>query len=115
MNKLNVALILVALTLIIVVFYAFDKEKMPLKYALVWLFPSVMILFFALIPNSLFKVADLVGFQTVSNLMTGILFVMMFFVCISLTIIVSSQTRKITQLIQEISILKSKINEDYEE
>ena len=61
------------------------------------------------LPNALIKIANLVGFQTVSNMVIGVLLVILFFITMSLTVIVSAQKRKITLLVQEISLLKSEI------
>ena len=63
----------------------------------------------AIWPNSLIVLANLVGFQTVSNMVIGVLLVILFFITMSLTVIVSAQKRKITLLVQEISLLKSEI------
>ena len=53
--------------------------------------------------------ATKLGFQTISNLVVGVFIVILFFITISLTVIVSAQKKKITLLIQEVSILKEKI------
>ena len=49
------------------------------------------------------------GFQTMSNMVIGIILVLLTFLTMALTIIVSGQKKKTTLLIQEISILKSEI------
>ena len=60
-------------------------------------------------PDVLIWFAYQLGFQTISNLVVGVFIVILFFITISLTVIVSAQKRKITLLIQEVSILKEKI------
>ena len=62
-------------------------------------------------PNILVSLANLIGFQTISNMVTGVLFVILLFITISLTVIVSGQKKKITLLVQEISILKNRVND----
>ena len=69
----------------------------------------LILLFLANFPNALIEIANLVGFQTVSNMVIGVLLVILFFITMSLTVIVSAQKRKITLLVQEISLLKSEI------
>ena len=54
--------------------------------------------------------ATKLGFQTISNLVVGVFIVILFFITISLTVIVSAQKKKITLLIQEVSILKEVVN-----
>lgn len=109
-DNLKIMLILVALLLIFIVFTALKKGRIPLKYALVWLIPDILLLLIAIAPKAMWKFTEMIGFQTVSNLVIGILFLMLFFVCISLTIIVSGQKTKIALLIQEISMLKEDVN-----
>ena len=78
-------------------------------YSLLWGIGVIILLFLAIWPNSLIVLANLVGFQTVSNMVIGVLLVILFFITMSLTVIVSAQKRKITLLVQEISLLKSEI------
>lgn len=109
--NLRVMMLIVAILLFISVFVALKKGRMPLKYSLVWLIPDFILILISCAPLSLWKFTELVGFQTVSNLVVGIFILMLFFITISLTIIVSGQNTKITLLIQEISLLKEKIKE----
>jgi hypothetical protein len=44
-------------------------------------------------------------------MVTGVLFVILLFITISLTVIVSGQKKKITLLVQEVSILKNRVND----
>ena len=46
-----------------------------------------------------------------SNMLVGILIFILFLLTIALTVIVSGQTTKIIILIQEVSMLKKKIND----
>lgn len=108
--NLRIMLLLVIAVLIIVVITALKKGRIPLKYSLVWIIPIVILLVIAIAPDTMWKFTELIGFQTISNLVIGIFIMMLFFICIALTIIVSGQKTKITLLIQEISILKEKID-----
>ena len=44
-------------------------------------------------------------------MVTGVLFVILLFITISLTVIVSGQKKKITLLVQEISVLKNRVSD----
>ena len=48
-------------------------------------------------------------------MVTGVLFVILLFITISLTVIVSGQKKKITLLVQEVSILKNRVSDLEEE
>ena len=109
-NTWEIAVLIVALILYFVIFYLLKIGKIPLKFALVWLIPATVIFLVSIIPHTLETLTHILGFQTISNMIIGLLFVVLIFICISLTIIVSGQKSKITLLIQEVSILKNEIH-----
>ena len=98
--NLRLGVLIIAIILAVVVIRILHKGRIPVKYSLLWGLGVLILLFLAIFPNALIKIANLVGFLTVSN---------MFFITMSLTVIVSAQKRKITLLVQEISLLKSEI------
>ena len=53
---------------------------MPLKFALVWLIPAFLILLVSVLPNWLMHMTEFLGFQTLSNMIIGMLFVFVIFV-----------------------------------
>lgn len=107
--NLRLGVLIIAIILAVVVIRILHKGRIPVKYSLLWGLGVLILLFLAIFPNALIKVANLVGFQTVSNMVIGVLLVILFFITMSLTVIVSAQKRKITLLVQEISLLKSEI------
>lgn len=101
----------VGIFLIIIITIILRRGRIPMKFALVWYVPSFAIVLLALVPNFFQVIADILGFQTISNLVAGFLFVILFLIIIALTVIVAGQTTKINLLIQEISIMKKKLLE----
>ncbi len=109
--NLRIGVLLVALFLLIIVIHVLKKGKIPIKYSLLW-FISILILFLvSLVPNTLMLIADIFGFEVMSNMIIGVFLVILLFISISLTIIISDQRQKIILLIQEISLLKEKNND----
>lgn len=108
---LRVALFIFSIILFIVITYILRKDKMPIRYALLWYFSSLIILILSLFPIILELFSSLIGFETTSNLVIGILITILLYITLSLTMIVSSQNKKINLLIQEISILKNYIGD----
>jgi hypothetical protein len=106
-NSLIITLIIFSIVLFIITTIVLRKGRIPIKYALVWYFSSISLFIVALFPFILEWVASFLGFKTVSNLVVGIIISLLLFITMSLTIIVSGQKKKITLLIQEVSILKS--------
>lgn len=110
-DKLIFALLVVGIVLLLTIIFILKKGRMPIKFAIVWLIPSVALILLALIPEIFIFFANITGFLTISNLVVGILFVILFYIIMALTIIIAGQTTKINLLIQEISILKKKIDD----
>ena len=105
---LRISLAIFALVLIYVTTKVLKKGRMPIKYSLLWLFSAFIILLVSIIPFSLEVFKNLLGFETLSNLVIGLFIGILLFLTMSLTIIIAGQNKKITLLIQEISLLKEK-------
>jgi hypothetical protein len=88
--------------------YLIKKEKISVKYSLVWLLPCFILLIFTLVPGFLNWTTKFLGFKTGSNMIFALLIAFLMVITISLTVIVSKQNEKIRLLIQEISLLKEK-------
>lgn len=50
-NKLIFALLAVGIVLLLTVLFILKKGRMPIKFAIVWLIPSVALILLALIPD----------------------------------------------------------------
>lgn len=109
--NLRIAVLIVAFVLALAVYKILKKDLIPIKYSLLWWFGIVVLLLLAIFPDFIVEMAKLVGFQTISNLVAGVMIVILFFITMSLTVIVSAQKRKINLLIQEVSLLKSKFKD----
>ena len=96
------------LVLLFITLYLLKKGRIPVKFALLWVFISVILLLVGLCPKIISSIAGLFGFKTMSNMLIGILIAML--ITISLTIIVSGQKYRITLLTQELSMLKEEVN-----
>lgn len=110
-SNLVTGLLLVGIAIALIVLIILKKGRMPMKFAIVWFVPALAIIVLAIAPNLFFQIAKIFGFQTISNLIVGIFFILLFFIIMALTIIIAGQTTKINLLIQEISILKKKIKD----
>ncbi|MBR1376738.1 MAG: DUF2304 domain-containing protein [Bacilli bacterium] len=106
--NLRLGLVAVSLILLVITLLILKKGNMPVKYSLVWIFSSLLILLIALIPNVFSWLSTILGFMTMSNMVIGIFIFILLMITIVLTVIVSGQRKKITLLIQEVSILKKR-------
>lgn len=105
-TNLRLFLIIFALFWFILTTYFLQKQKLPVKYSLIWYIITLIIIILGAFPNILITVSSLCGFQVVSSFIVGIILTLLMFITLTLTIIVADQRKKITLLIQEVSMLK---------
>ena len=105
--ELNLKIVLVVVSLIM--FYTTLKA---IRYSLIWLLSGFILLFVAVFTNAFGYISSLIGFQVSSNLVIGIFISLLLLITMMLTKVVSEQNKKITLLIEEVSILKKKVDEN---
>ena len=86
--------------------------KLQLRYSLLWLALSAVLLFFGLFPQPLFSVASFFGFVTSSNFIFVVGFLFVILILLSLSTIVSTQAEAIQNLPQKIALLEKEIHRD---
>lgn len=97
----------VAIILAIIILNCIRKNRLNLKYSLIWLATLLAILIAVLIPNLLEEVAKFLGFEVMSNMLFLVAIITLILITLSLTMIVSKQSKMIQLLIQEVSMLKA--------
>lgn len=104
MLALRIFAIVICLCFFLYVIYKIKKGQLLLKYSLLWLLLSLVILLFSIFPEPIYFMASMFGFEVASNF---VFFVGLFFVIaivLSLTIIVSKQSIMIKTLTQQIAL-----------
>ena len=107
-NNLKILAIIFLLFIAIIIILFVRKNKISIKYSIIWYFMCLILAILTLFPNLLGLVTNFFGIQIASNMVFAIMIGGLFIITISLTIIVSIQKEQIKNLIQEISILKNK-------
>ena len=111
-TKLKVLLILIMILFIIYIFKHIKKSNLSTKHALIWIIPDIIVIICIIFIESLFKFTNFIGFEKVSNMMFFIGFIIVLFICFALTNQLSIQNKKIINLVQELGIIKNKIESD---
>ncbi len=106
--ELKLSSIIFLLLVIFLILFLIRKNKIAIKYSLVWLLPCIILLIFVLVPGFLTWTTKILGFQTTSNMVLSLLIGLLLIITIALTVIVSKQKEQIRLLIQEVSLLKEK-------
>lgn len=87
------------------------KERLQLKYALLWMLLGVALVVCAVCPSLVVFFSDLVGAQVTSNFVFTVGFVFLIAVCLSLSVIVSWQARDIRSLVQQVALLRKRLED----
>ena len=104
-NLLLISIIFIIFVIFFIIYFI-KKDKINVKYSIIWLLLFLLLFTLVLIPGTLEFLTNILGFQTPSNMILCLLIAVLVVINISLTGIVSSQDKKIRLLIQEVSILK---------
>ena len=96
---------------IFLILYYVSKNKISIKYSVVWLLLFGLLFIFLIIPGFLKTITNILGFNIASNMIFSLLIGVLVIINIFLTGVVSSQDKKIRLLIQEVSLLKDDKNE----
>lgn len=108
-DNLRILLVLFSILLFWIMLKLLSKNKVPVRYSLLWIMSSILIFVVGAFPDFVGIFTGLIGFQTTSNFVIGIILVLLLIITLILTVIISTQNRKIKMLIQEVSMLKSKV------
>lgn len=108
-NRLKIISLIAILFFILMIVNSIRKNNISLKYSLVWLTSGFITVVIIIIPNLLEIMSDLLGFELVSNMIYMIAIMILLMISFCFTVIVSRQTNKIRLLIQEVSLLKERV------
>ena len=114
-TSLVAASIMFSLFIILFILVLLRRQKITIKYSLIWLLLFIILFIATLVPNFLVWITHTLGFATASNMVFSLIIGVLIVITIALTVIVSTQDRKIRLLIQEISMLKNKVDVDKNE
>lgn len=87
------------------------KNRVALKYALLWLLSGVLMLLLAIFPQLLDKMARLIGIYSPVNALFAVLLCCGLVLMISFSVIMSGNKKAIVRLTQEISLMENRIRE----
>ena len=109
-TNLIIASIIFSSFIIIFILILLRRRKINIKYSLIWILLFTILFIAALVPNFLIWITHVLGFTTSSNMVFSLKIGVLIVISIALTLIVSTQDRKIRLMIQEVSILKKDTN-----
>ena len=108
--KLHIALIIGVLFYFQILFSLLKKNRVALRYTLLWIISGIVLLIIATFPNLVTMLAFTIGIIEPVNAIYLIVLACVIMILISITSIVSGQNQKIKSLIQIVALLDKKVN-----
>ena len=108
---LRISLLIAILIYMVLIFVLLRKKSFNLKYSLLWLFMTVVLLVMVAFPRLVELFANLIG---VASYINAIFMAFIFFILllvVTLTSIASKQHREIKTLIQNVALLQKQVDE----
>lgn len=113
--KLQIIVIILVLIFLIFLFHLIKKNKLELRYALVWIFMGVGILTLAVFPSLMEVIAFEFGIENPINMLFFLGFCFSLVIIFSLTMVISKQVNKIEKMAQRIALdnkIKQEVNKE---
>ena len=105
----NIIFIILSIIIMLYILYSVRKDKLSVKSSFGWFLACVLMLLLSIFPYSLDWVAGLVGISYPPTLLLTLCIVMLIVIDFNYSKKISEMQKKITDLAQELSIVKSQI------
>lgn len=110
-DKFQAFMILGALILLVIIFVLLKHGKMTVKYSLLWMCLSLVLLIFAIFPYVVYVLRDIMDVEMPVNLVFMLMFCFVLLVLLSLSIAISQLAEKSKRLTQANAILEKRVRE----
>ena len=111
---LRIALIVVTVIYLFFILRAIKHKKVQLSFSVFWILTGLVLVIALAIPNLVENISHLLGFELTVNMIFCLSIFICFYLIFNLNIILSKENKKNILLVQEISLLKKRV-EDLEE
>lgn len=108
---LKIALVVVVLIYIFFILKTVKRKNMRIGYLIFWSITGVILIIALLIPNLVENFSKLIGFEMPINMIFSAAIFIILYLIFNLTTLISKEEKKNTLLIQEISMLKQRVEE----
>ena len=109
MNKtLSIGLIIFAIIWIVTLIVAVRKQKIYVRYSMIWFFSALILLIVGIFPGIIEWINGFIGFEVIANLIIAILITLLMIITFVLTLVVTKQRKQMDQVIQELALLRQK-------
>lgn len=110
-NPLKIALIIVLLVYIFIILKSVKRKNMRIGYLVFWSITAVVLIIALLIPNLVESISNFLGFGVPINMIFSAAIFIILYLIFHLTVLISKEQKRNVQLIQEVSMLKKRVQE----
>jgi len=108
---LRIALIIVTIIYLFLILKAIKNKKIQISYSIFWIITGFILIIALLIPNAIENISNLLGFELSVNMIFCCTIFLSFYLIFCLNTLVAKENKKNIALIQELSILKKRVDE----
>lgn len=109
--NLKIALVAMVLVYMILVFRKIKNKSLQISFSTFWIVSGILLIIAILIPNLIEGLTKSLGFEVPSNMLFCITIFTAFYLIFNLTVRLSKEAEKTVNLVQEISLLKKRVEE----
>ena len=108
--NLKIALIIMTIIYLVLIFKEIKNKKLQISFSTFWIISGILLIIAIAIPNFIEILTKKLGFLIPVNMLFCITIFVAFYLIFHLTVKLSKESQKNTLLIQELSILKQKVD-----
>lgn len=109
--KLKISLLIVCLIFCLFVYRKVKYGKLQLKFSFVWFVITFLLMIFTIFDSILIPIKNFLGFETLSNMIFLVGFLVTMMIIFSLSLKVSDLQMKIIKLTQVVALLENKLRD----
>ena len=114
-ETLKVFLVILLFISLILIVSRLKHKKLSIRYGVIWIILIILLIISLLFSDLYFDLAKFLGFEKTSNMVFLFSFFFLFYLNFTLVTTISVLNDKVKNLIQEISILKERVEKNEKE
>lgn len=109
--SLRIALIIITLIYLFLIIKAVKNKKMQISFSVFWIITGLILIIAIAIPNLIQNISKMLGFEVSVNMIFCVAIFLSFYLIFNLNILIAKESRKNISLVQEISLLKKRVED----
>lgn len=108
---LRIALIIITVIYLFFILKAIKNKKVQISFSIFWILTGLVLFIAIAIPNMVENISKMLGFELSVNMIFCVAIFICFYLIFNLNILLSKENKKNILLVQEISLLKKRVDE----